>query len=212
MEMKTTRKSATGGTLTAAVTPAQPKPELTQAQQLIADEVSALFYGGREKDLAALIDVALSSAAWRQLKKSDYMSDQQKQAMVSQLVSRDLPEYRAALLADWRRAKDAPEAARPAPQDVTERIAAAMTKELRRQFAVFLDTAGPLDQLFMRSVMITWENNSHGRTSLRCSCDLAQAFSREMDGENAYLQIPESFEEAVEEYVRCLRRASKPAA
>jgi len=209
--MQTKRKSATGGTIpTAAATPAQPKPELTKAQQLVCDEVAELlFQGGREEDLNALLSAALGSALWRSTSRTKCFSE----ADIEDAVLRDLAEYRLDIIAGWRRNERAPETPKlDSARAVAERIGARVLNELREYFTRFAEDASPTDRRLLHDVLFDWDMVSHGGTSLGGTVDLGEAFARQLGAETTYLEVPARHMEDVAQYARLLQKTDRTAA
>lgn len=208
--MKTKRKAAKGGNQPAADVSAVPKP-LTVVQQLVCDEVSELLLsGGRHEDLDALLKVSMESAMWRFLDGCKHLSDAEKRADLAKLVDRDMAEYRASILNEWKHAQGTP--AQPERKTaVVDRIKSRIMENLRAAFANFSEGCTPEEGRFMIDVFEDWENYSLTRLTVRPCLVVAESFARQLHAEVGYIEVPEQHREAVEAYLKCLKKIEQAA-
>ncbi len=105
---ETKRKSARGGAQPSRVS-ARPKPELTDAQLLVLDEVAdIILHASRDRDLDNLLSATLGNAMHRIYSTTKVDSDK--------VAAEEIPKFRASIMATREKYDFKPVSSQPRPR------------------------------------------------------------------------------------------------
>ena len=204
-QVKTDPGTATTPTQPPAFIPHYFNPnETSQTHELVIEAVATML--SRDSD-SRDVDMLLT-AAMRHIRRRTYsdLTDDQSEidARAEEFVQKDFADWKADVVAEWRKNRTTPEAESSSLDTITAKLRENSRQVVIGSFEAFLSQASPEEIRFLREVFMNCENQRLAAEHKHAEIYIASAFEMELTN-GRYLQVPARLVKQVERYIDALR-------